>query len=591
MVTTPMIKPLASKADSSRASLPLSTRLGALASGCLAIFTLILFGGSVCRAQGTYTAASCSQSDVNAVINGPTHKAVNGDTIIIPATGSPCTWTSGITISGVGIDITGTGTPNTGAGTVGAGTSDVTIIEAGAGSDNYNQSPANGTAIFSFQNLPYSSTAKVELLTVSAAGAAANSLLGPFQFTGICTTTPPYCPSIRVDNITFAPGTWTSPTEGGLVITDDVFGVIDHNTTTENATGSAGVTILQDSYASWQGVGSYGDNSFASPDTFGTAQTIFVENNSLTGTRGSENDVAPFGGPGIGGARYAVRFNNFPSMSGVGICSNHGTAWSGRGRGQRQVECYYNIASSSSSCDDISGMLGGTGYFLSNTFTGVGCNEVLQLDIARFIKNVAPWNNCDGTQPWDFAPWSSTTPCLDQPGSGGGSLYTAQDHPTLASAPGTACATAGQCWPNPALDPVYEAGNTTPNGAVGIVVISDGSSTRLLANRDYYAHVSNNAQTSPTSPFNGTVGTGYGALANRPPCTSGCRIGVGYWATDQGTWNTYNGQKGILYTLIAPGTWAAYYTPYTYPHPLTAGGSTTGGGGPTPPSGLTAAVD
>src|SRR5271154_3927988 len=76
----------------------------------------------------TYTAASCNYSDVNAVINGPTHVAVNGDTIVIPATGSPCTWTTGIAINGVGIDIAGTGTPNTGGSTVGAGTPNTTLI-------------------------------------------------------------------------------------------------------------------------------------------------------------------------------------------------------------------------------------------------------------------------------------------------------------------------------------------------------------------------------------------------------------------------------------------------------------------------------
>src|SRR5271156_1020874 len=79
------------------------------------------------HSQGTFTAASCNQSDVNAVINGPTHTAVNGDKIIIPA--GTCTWTTGVTISGVGIDITGTGTPNTGAGTTGAGTSNTTLID------------------------------------------------------------------------------------------------------------------------------------------------------------------------------------------------------------------------------------------------------------------------------------------------------------------------------------------------------------------------------------------------------------------------------------------------------------------------------
>ena len=45
----------------------------------------------------TYTAASCNQSDVNAVINGPTHTAVAGDTIIIP--NGSCTWTSPVAVT------------------------------------------------------------------------------------------------------------------------------------------------------------------------------------------------------------------------------------------------------------------------------------------------------------------------------------------------------------------------------------------------------------------------------------------------------------------------------------------------------------
>jgi hypothetical protein len=54
------------------------------------------------RAQETYTAASRNQSDVNAVINGPTHTAGNGDNINIPA--GSCTWTSGTTVpSNIGI--------------------------------------------------------------------------------------------------------------------------------------------------------------------------------------------------------------------------------------------------------------------------------------------------------------------------------------------------------------------------------------------------------------------------------------------------------------------------------------------------------
>jgi hypothetical protein len=75
----------------------------------LLLSTLLLFAA---RARaGTYTAADCNQNSVNAVIHGPTHTAVDGDVINIPA--GSCTWTSGITIPvGLGITIIGSGTPN-----------------------------------------------------------------------------------------------------------------------------------------------------------------------------------------------------------------------------------------------------------------------------------------------------------------------------------------------------------------------------------------------------------------------------------------------------------------------------------------------
>jgi len=237
-------------------------------------------------------------------------------------------------------------------------------------------------------------------------------------------------------------------------------------------------------------------------------------------------------------------------------------------------------------CDNIDGVLSGTGYFFSNTLTGTGCNSMTNLDVARFAGTGTPWNSCNGTQPWDYAPWSSTTACLDQPGSGMGTgLESAA--PVFVTAPGTACATAGQCWPNPTLEPIYEAGEVSPNNAPGVTVESDGSQSRLLANRDYYAQVSDVAQTSATSPFNGTTGTGYGTLARRPTT---CTPHVGYWATDTGTWNTYDSQQGTLYTCTATNTWTPSYTPYTYPHPLTAGGSGTGPA-PNAPTDLTATVE
>ncbi len=77
-------------------------------------------------------------------------------------------------------------------------------------------------------------------------------------------------------------------------------------------------------------------------------------------------------------------------------------------------------------------------------------------------------------------------------------------------------------------------------------------------------------------PFNGTVGVGCGTLASRPAT---CTKGVGYWATNQSCSNLTGmvGKNpatpisGTLYKCTATNTWAAYYTPYTYPHPLRQG--------------------
>jgi len=66
------------------------------------------------------------------------------------------------------------------------------------------------------------------------------------------------------------------------------------------------------------------------------------------------------------------------------------------------------------------------------------------------------------------------------------------------------------------------------------------------ANRDFWYQ---------GATFNGTTGVGVGLLSARPAT---CTKGVVYWATDMNT----------LYKATATNTWTAYYTPYTYPHPL-----------------------
>lgn len=499
----------------------------------------------------TRTAATCNKSDVQTTVTA----SADGDTVIIPTTGSPCTWTSGgITISAKGLDITGTGTPNTGGGTFGAGTPSTKII------DNA------GAPIFTFENLVDGQTAKVELLELSAAGAGAGSIPAALSFQGTCDSGG--CGNIRVDNILFTAGTWNAAITGGsgtagLILEDNLFGVIDH--TTNNDPGNTAF-LLMVNYSAWKGVGDYGDNSFESVDTFGTAQAIYEENNILGGLRAEDNDSTAING-GQGGARFVVRFNQWTAIPGDGMVGAHGTSWWGRPRGMRQVESYYNTGVAGAGCNTIEGILSGTGYFLSNVSSGTGCNAILSLDIARLEMSSSPWNNCDGTQPWDQTPFTSSTECLDQPGSGPASDRYQNSTPVLASAPGTPCSTAGQCYLAPTRDPIYEAGEDTSNHANPAVQIATaGTSGRVLNDRDYYQEVSTSAQSSATSPFNGTTGTGYGTLARRPTT---CTTGVGYWATDQGTWNTFdNTKEGVLYKCTSTNTWGVLYTPYTYPHPL-----------------------
>ena len=133
---------------------------------------------------------------------------------------------------------------------------------------------------------------------------------------------------------------------------------------------------------------------------------------------------------------------------------------------------------------------------------------------------------------------------------------------------------------NGALQPMYIWNNkwSDTGGLLGMVVENPWGQSNpsvfdhIKPNRDYYNAVSAGPQTSSVTPFNGTVGMGFGTLANRPPtCVTNpveAGGGVGYFATNQGA-------QGTLYRCSAPNTWTAHYAPYTYPHPLQGGGTSS----------------
>jgi hypothetical protein len=393
--------------------------------------------------------------------------------------------------------------------------------------------------------------------------AGSGSYSNPIIVTGTCAAGG--CPNFRFDNIT-VPGSWSQASMSNqmFLAVANVFGVADHNSVGDTPPVGAYINFANIHHGQWKGVGGWGDYSYATPSTFGTEQAFYLENNLIKYALGTDSDV--YGEHG-GGGRHVCRFNTF-NIHQFGMCGVHGTDTTGRPRSGRHWEVYYNTGTCDPpNCGNVGPGRGGTGYILSNTVTGTGATGVAYLDPQRTWRLNDTFGYCDGTSPWDTKSGGQPVVCMDQPGRGMG-VYISGVSPTPVGPV------------NQILEPVYAAGNTLPSGSS---TITTGTSI-IIRNRDYYVENLNQAaQTSATSPFNGTttIGMGHGSLALRPTT---CTTGVGYWATDDGNWNQSGvGGQGRLYVCTAPNTWTLQYMPYTYPHPLIGGG---GGSATGPPDGV-----
>jgi hypothetical protein len=515
------------------------------------LFVVLLLTACAAAKAAIISADSVQGADVQKALN----RAKAGDTVVIP--NGSANWTQEVSWNvPANVTLKGAGTSATGGG-------DQTVI-----TDNY----ASGNALL---NVTINSTGVFRMT-----GITVKSGSGSIKDGGTVKVSGPG--KMRIDHCHFIAS--SAANYKIVAFWNAVFGVMDHCIL--DLTGTNALYFYNGRHGAGDDVGNY---EWTLPTAFGSSDFFFIEDNIINGDVPGGRVYSTRVLDSTSASRVVVRFNTLHQTC---VAEDHATGHAGNDRGTRAKEVYGNLATSSLALDpnrmpvDCSS---GTALVWGNSWNNV-YKSLYRFNVTRKNNDTYPqvatpkgWGyagtayNGKGSN-WDGGSVNGTDttlgyPCLDQPGRGQGDLLTG-DHPNKINK-----TTGTISWPHQALEPMYfwdNYGNIVRGW--GGFVVDNQTNGRVVENRDYYLPASG-VQTSPTSPFDGTVGVGWGTLANRPTT---CTPGVAYFATDQGSWNKStsnpygvqrNGADGALYKCTATNVWTLYYTPYTYPHPLQTGAS------------------
>jgi hypothetical protein len=371
---------------------------------------------------------------------------------------------------------------------------------------------------------------------------AANDYVGAFatNFSGSAAS------GFRITNVNY-----TDPSGAGVGYFADVegnYGLID-NCTLSSSSGQCEWVFVRG-----------GGNSWQTPPSLGGSNNVFIESCTFNGQAYVCDANA--------NARVVVRYC---TINGRQKIDGHGMASNSPARSVRHMEIYNNTWTTTSGAAQAIEVRGGSGYIFNNSqpsgtlwfwLNEYGC--------------LAQWPNFGNTYqtPQNY-------PIQDQIGEGQDTLTNGL---WLQAAGGS--------------EPMYLWGNTNQgnNWLPGGSAIPAGANTLyqsqvhsasatfslegppspdiIQEGRDYYTQ----GGVTGSATFTGSDGVGVGTTAQMNAITS-AKVGIGFWVTDQGSWNTNlpANTSGELFTWNG-SSWVATYQPYQFPNPQITGAAVTVGG-------------